>query len=155
MKRHLVPGTEHWFDLRDLSELNSDHQDEYNAAAIDIRLAKQKAAAEAIAAANPAVIPDPDQDIPVRLTAVDTRPVRDLLLSWILAGSSFGVPLPWPLPLVPWNVLRKALEPYYDALNGEIPEVPKEAPTGSDGSTTSASTSGETVPAPPAEQPPA
>lgn len=147
MKRHPVPGTEHWFELRDLSELNSDHQDEYNALAIDIRQAKQKAAAEALAAAHPGMIPDPDQDIPVRLTPVDTRPLRDLLLSWVLAGSSLPLPLTWPMPLTAWNVLAKALSPFFAALNGEVPADPTpEAST-----STSGSTSGEDAAAPPPE----
>lgn len=150
MTRHLVPGTEHWFDLRDLSELTSDHQDEYTAEAIEIRLAKQEAERTALALAHPGMIPDPDQDIPVRLTPVDTRPMRDLLLSWILAGSSFPLPLAFPLPIVPWNVLKKALEPYYSALNGEVPD-PKPGGT-SPG--TSASTSRDTAGAPPAASPP-
>jgi hypothetical protein len=149
MKRYPVPGTEHWFDLRDLSELNSDHQDEYNARAIEIRQEKQNAAAEALAAAHPGMIPDPDQDIPVRLTPVDTRPLRDLLLSWVLAGSSFPLPLTWPMPLVAWNVLSKALQPYFSALNGAVPEDPTPAAP----SSTSASTSGETAGAPPPDQP--
>jgi hypothetical protein len=149
MARHPVPGTEDYFDLRDLSLLNTDHQDEYNALAIQIRQDKQEAVAEALAAEHPGMIPDPDQEIPVRLTPKDTRPLRDLLLSWILADSSFGVPLTWPLQLVPGNVLRKALEPYFVALNGEVPEDPTLVAAPS----TSASTSGETAAASPPEQP--
>lgn len=150
MKRHPVPGTEHWFELRDLSELNSDHQDEYNAMAIDIRQAKQEAERAALAAAHPGMIPDPDQDIPVRLTPVDTRPLRDLLLSWVLETSSFPLPLTWPMPLVAWNVLSKALQPYFSALNGTVPEDP----TPEASSSTSESTSGETADAPQPEPAP-
>ena len=147
MARHPVPGTEHYFDLRDLNTLTTDHQDEYNALAMQIRQDKQKAAAEALIAEHPGMIPDPDQEIPVSLTPKDTRPLRDLLLSWILEGSSLGVPLTWPLQLGPGNVLTKALGPYFSALNGVVPEDPTPAGPAS----TSPSTSEVTAVAPPPE----
>lgn len=150
MARHPVPGTEHYFDLRDLSILNSDHQDEYNARAIDIRQAKEAAERERLAALHPGMIADPDQEIPVRLTPVDTRPLRDLLLSWVLEGSSFEMPLKWPMPLAAWNVLSKALAPYFSALNGVVPEDPTPVVR----SSTSASTSEAAAAAPPPEQQP-
>ena len=148
MKRHLVPGTEHWFDFRDLSELTSDHQDEYLDLGDELRDRKREAAIAALIAANPGLIPDPDQEIPVTLDRKETRPIRDLVLTWVLADSSFGVPLPSPLPLLAANVLRKVLEPFFVALNGN---VPKPTTDDSAASTTSSSTSSENASAPPPE----
>jgi hypothetical protein len=147
MNRVSVPGGG-WFDLRDLGDLNSDHQDEYTDLAVEIREGKRRAAAAA-APANPAVAPDPNaaDDTPVRVTQKDMHPLRDLVLSWVLADSSFGVPVQWPLPLPAANVLRKALEPYYDALNGDGPKEDLTSPTSA---TTSAGTAPAPQPAPPA-----
>ena len=123
MKRVDVPGGG-WFDLRDIAELTSAHQEDYLDKADELREAKREALA-ALPPANPAVMPDPADETPVRLTRKDLGPVRDLVESWVLADSSFGMPLPKPLPLVAANVLREALDGYYGALNGE---VPKESP---------------------------
>jgi hypothetical protein len=150
MTRHPVPGTEHWFDFGDLSGLTADHQDEYLDLGDKLREAKREAERERLAAAHPGMIPDPDQDIPVRLTRKDTGPIRDLVLSWVLESSSYGLPLPSPLPLVANNVLRQALEPFFSALNGEVPADP----TPEARSSISGSTSGETAAAPQQEQPP-
>jgi hypothetical protein len=146
MTRHPVPGTEHWFDFRPIGDLTSDHQDQYLDLGDHLREKKREAERERLAAEHPGMIPDPDQDIPVRLTRKDTGPIRDLVLGWILADSSFGIPLPSPLPLTASNVLRVALEPVFSALNGEVPD-----PKTSD--TTSASTSGDTADAPQPGQP--
>ena len=137
MKRVDVPGGG-WFDLRDMSELTSDHQEQYLDLADEIREAKRERLAELEAQRNPAVMPDPADDSPVRLTRKDTGPIREMVEGWVVAGSSFGIPLPRPLPLVASNVLRDELEFYLSALNGE---VPKENPA-------SASTSGDTSPDP-------
>jgi hypothetical protein len=151
MTRHEVPGTDHWFDFRDLDSLTSQHQDEYLDLGDQLRAKKREAALEALAAAHPGMIPDPDQDIPVTLDRKETRPVRDLVLSWILEGSSFGVPLPDPLPLLAANVLRKALEPFFLALNGNVPKPPPPSPSAP--SITSSSTSPGNAAAPRPEQP--
>jgi hypothetical protein len=148
MTRHDVPGGG-YFDLRPISDLNSDHQDEYTELSIEIRERKRREQA-ALVPVNPAVMPDPNaeaEDAPVRLSPKDTRPVRDLLLSWILTDSSFGVPVTWPLPLPAANVLRKALSPYYDALNGDVPKDPEPKATGGS-ATTSPDGSPSPLPAP-------
>jgi hypothetical protein len=149
MTRHPVPGTDHWFDFRDLSSLTSEHQDQYLDLGDELRERKREAERERLIAEHPGMIPDPDQEIPVRLGRKGVAPIRDLVLSWVLEGSSFGVPLPSPLPLVASNVLTKALEPYYSALNGEVPEDPTPAA----GASTSGSISGGTADASPPGQP--
>ena len=141
MKRVDVPGGG-WFDLRDIAELTSDHQEQYLDLADDLREAKRERLA-ALPPLNPAVMPDPADDTPVRLTRKDTGPIRALVEGWIVADSSFGMPLPKPLPLVAANVLRDALEPAISALNGE---VPKESPASA---STSSATSPEAAIAPP------
>ena len=151
MPRHAVPGTDHWFDFRDLSELNEDHQNRYLDLGDQLREKKREAEREALIAAHPGMIPDPDQVIPVTLTREETLPIRDLVLSWIMADSSFGSALPYPLPLAATNVLRLAMAPVYSALNGVVPADPTpEVPT-----STSSSTSPESAdvsrPEPPAE----
>lgn len=148
MTRHNVPGGGH-FDLRPIPDLNSDHQDEYLALSMDIREKKRREQAAQVPV-NPAVMPDPNagaEEAPVRLTPQDTRPVRDLLLSWILADSSYGVPVNWPLPLPAANVLRNALSPYYDALNGDNPKE-EEQPEAGGSATTSPAGSASPLPAP-------
>ena len=124
MKRVEVPSDGGWFELRDIKELTSDHQEEYLDLADELR-EKKRAALAALPPVNPAVMPDPDDDTPVRLTRKDTAPIRELVERWVVADSSFGVPVPRPLPLPAANVLRDELEPYLEALNGI---VPKESP---------------------------
>ena len=120
MKRVEVPGGG-WFDLKELSELTSDHQEAYLDLADELR-EKKRAELAALPPLNPAVMADPADETPVRLTRKDRGPVRDLVESWVLTDSSFGMPLPKPLPLVAANVLREALDGYYGALNGEVPK---------------------------------
>ena len=142
MKRVEVPGGG-WFDLKELSDLTSDHQETYLDKADEIREAK-RAMLAALPPENPAVMPDPADETPVRLTRKDTGPIRNLVEGWMVTDSSFGMPLPKPLPLIAANVLRDALEPAISALNGD---VPKESPV-------SASTSGTISPDPvPVPQP--
>jgi hypothetical protein len=140
MKRVTVPGGG-WFDLRDLSDLTSDHQEQYLDLGDELRQAKRDALA-ALPPVNPAVMPDPADETPVRLTRKDTGPIRELVQGWMVADASFGMPLPRPLPLLAANVLRDALESAFGALNGE---VPKESP---ESASTSGGTSPEPVPAP-------
>jgi len=148
MTRVNVPGGG-FFDLRPISDLNSDHQDEYTELSMEIR-ERKRAAQAALVPVNPAVMPDPNaaaEEAPVRLGPKDTRPVRDLLLSWILTDSSYGVPVRWPLPLPAANVLRSALSPYYDALNGEAPKEEEQPGTGGS-ATTSPDGSASPLPVP-------
>jgi hypothetical protein len=150
MTRHNVPGDGGWFELRDIRELTSDHQDQYMDFIAELREAKRSAAAAALAAENPAVMPDPDADIPVRLTRKDLGPVYALVESWVITDSSFGaLPLPKPLPLLAANVLRNAMDGIFSALNGE---TPKENPGSA---STSTATSTGTATAPPAPSEPA
>ncbi len=121
MKRVEVPDDGGWFDFRDIKELTSDHQEEYLDLADELR-EKKRAALAALPPVNPAVMPDPDDDTPVRLTRKDTAPIRELVERWVVADSSFGVPVPRPLPLHAANVLRDELEPYLEALNGIVPK---------------------------------
>jgi hypothetical protein len=88
------------------------------------------------------VMPDPADEAEVRLTRKETGPIQELVLSWILEDSSYGVPLPKPLPLLAANVLRIALADYFSALNGV---VPKESP---EPGSTSGGTSPDPAPAP-------
>jgi hypothetical protein len=148
MTRHPVPGGG-WFDIGDVSGLNEDHQNQYLDLGDKLREDKRKVLAAAAFAANPAVLPDPDAEITVELDRAEQQPIRDLVLSWVLADSSYGNPLPHPLPLVAANVLRRAMSPIYGALNGI---VPKESP---DSASTSTSTSADPAAAPPAPQDPA
>jgi len=121
MKRVEVPDGGGWFDLRDLKDLTSDHQEEYLDLADELR-EKKRAAQAALPPANPAVMPDPLDEAPVRLTRKDTTPIRELVEGWMVSDSSFGLPLPRPLPLLASNVLRDALEPVFEALNGTVPK---------------------------------
>jgi hypothetical protein len=149
MTRHPVPGTGHWFDFRPVDVLTSDHQDQYLDLGDELRERKREAEREALITAHPGMIPAPDQQIEVSLNRKEVLPLRDLVLSWIMADSSFGATLPSPLPLAVANVLRVALAPVYSALNGVVPADPTpEAP-----SSTSESTSGGTAAAPPPAQP--
>ena len=120
MKRVDVPGGG-WFDLRDIAELTSDHQEQYLDLADELREQKRERLA-ALPPVNPAVMPDPADDTPVRLTRKDTAPIRELVEGWVVADSSFGMPVPKPLPLLASNVLRDELEPYLEALNGIVPK---------------------------------
>lgn len=129
MKRAEVPGGG-WFDLRSVNDLTSEHQEQYLDLGDEIREAK-RAALAALPPVNPAIMPDPDDETPVRLTRKDTGPIRDLVTGWVVADSSFGLPLPSPLPLVAANVLRDALEPVFAALNGEVPAPKPPDPTSS------------------------
>ena len=126
MRRVDVPGGG-WFDLRDIGDLTADHQEEYLDLADELRERKRETLA-ALPPVNPAVMPDPDDETPVRLTRKDTAPIRALVEGWVVADSSFGMPLPKPLPLVASNVLRAELEPVFGALNGDV------TPNGSPGS---------------------
>lgn len=148
-----APG---WFQLRDISTLNADHQDDYDdlRAKIFARLRKEAAAA-APPPENPAkqVIGGAD-DAGFTVTRKDLFPVQALVIGWVLEDNSYGITLPWTaeerrkLKLPAWNTLRAALEPYYTALNGEAPKETTED------STTSGSTSTGDAPAPPPESPP-
>ena len=119
MKRVDVPGGG-WFDLRDIAELTSDHQEQYLDLADELREQKRERLA-ALPPVNPAVMPDPADDTPVRLTRKDTAPIRELVEGWVVADSSFGMPVPKPLPLLASNVLKDALEDYFSGLNGDVP----------------------------------
>ena len=118
MTRVDVPGGG-WFELKDINELTSDHQEMYLDLADELREQKRERLA-ALPPLNPAVMPDPADDTPVRLTRKDTAPIRLLVEGWVVADSSFGMPLPKPLPLLASNVLRDALEPVFGALNGDV-----------------------------------
>lgn len=120
MTRVNVPGDGGWFELRDIKELTSDHQEQYLDLADELREAKRQRQAELESQLNPAVMPDPADDTPVRLTRKDTAPIREMVTGWMVADSSYGMPLPKPLPLLASNVLRDALEPVFGALNGDV-----------------------------------
>ena len=124
MKRVDVPGGG-LFDLRDIAELTSDHQEQYLDLADELREQKRERLA-ALPPVNPAVMPDPADDTPVRLTRKDTAPIRELVEGWVVADSSFGMPVPKPLPLLASNVLKDALEEYFSGLNGEVPKENQE-----------------------------
>ena len=124
MKRVDVPGGG-WFDLRDIAELTSDHQAQYLDLADELREQKRERLA-ALPPVNPAVMPDPNDETPVRLTRKDTAPIRELVEGWVVADSSFGMPVPKPLPLLASNVLKDALEEYFSGLNGEVPKENQE-----------------------------
>jgi hypothetical protein len=125
-----------WIDLLPVKGLNRDHRDEYIEKSVKIREAKEKALAAAAPAVpeevpeNPAYMPDPADKPAVTLTRLDVRPLQDMLLGWIVRGSSFDGVAPWVassaplLPLPSWNILEDALDPYYDALNGVVPKAP-------------------------------
>ena len=117
---------------------------EYLDLADRLRQEKRDALAQAEALANPAVAPDPEDETPVKLTRKDLTPVQDLVEGWVIAASSWDLPLAKPHPLMVANVLRKALDPYYSALNGNV--VPNESPASA---STSSATSAETADAPP------
>jgi hypothetical protein len=122
MTRVSVPGDGDWFELRDISVLSETHQFEYLDLADKLRQDKREALA-AVPPENPAMMmPGPVEDIPVRLTRNDLAPINALVESWMVEDSSFGVPVPHPLPLMAGNVLRKALDPIYGALNGDTPK---------------------------------
>ena len=118
MTRVDVPGGG-WFELKDINELTSDHQEMYLDLADELREQKRERLA-ALPPLNPAVMPDPADDTPVRLTRKDTAPIREMVTGWMVADSSYGMPLPKPLPLLASNVLRDALEPVFGALNGDV-----------------------------------
>ena len=148
MPRIEVPGTDHWFDLQPVEFLTVDHQDPYLDLIDELR-EKKRAALPPAPPVNPAVAaPEPE----VRLGRAEIRQLQDLLLSWIVTGTSYGLPLPWEpgnrrqIPLTHWNVLRESLESYYGPIQGAGPKAPE---TG-DGSAT---TSGESTPSPLPEPP--
>ena len=148
MKRVEVPGDGGWFDLKDLSDLTSDHQEQYLDLADELREQKRERL-NAMPPLNPAVMPDPNDETPVRLTRKDTKPIRELVEGWVVADSSFGMPLPKPLPIIASNVLRAELEPFFGALNGDV--TPNGSPVSA---STSSGTSTETATAPPAPSEP-
>ena len=156
-----LPG-DGWAELADIKTLTPGHQDDYMDLREEIRGRKEEAALAALAAANPAAMPDPNAPAPsVRLTRRDVKPVHDLVCGWVVQEISFPGILPWDAGsrdrlgavagLGAWNALLTALDPYFGVLNGEVPD-PKESGTSA---TTSASTSPESVSAPPAESVPA
>lgn len=126
-----------WIDLREVSELNRDHQDDWAELSEKIRNAKEAARPPLpeLDAANPAVMPDPADRPPVTLNRKDVRPLHDLALQWLVKETSFGYPLPWTtatsklLALPSWNLVIDKLETasYFDDLNAI---VPKEKTTG-------------------------
>ncbi len=124
MARHEVPGGG-WFDIGDVSALTEDHQNQYLDLGDKLREVKRELSRPAAMAANPAVMPDPADEAEVELTRAEQLPIRALVEGWVVEGSSFGMPLPHPLPLVAANVLRRGLSPVFLALNGQ---VPKESP---------------------------
>ncbi len=142
MKRVDVPGGV-WFDLRDIAELTSDHQEAYLDLADELREQKRERL-NAMPPLNPAVMPDPADETPVRLTRKDTKPIRELVEGWVVADSSFGMPLPKPLPIIASNVLRAELELFFGALNGDV--TPNGSPVSA---STFSGTSTETADAPP------
>jgi hypothetical protein len=125
MKRVPVPdgngGELGWFDIRGIGELTEDHQIEYLDLADKLRQDKREALA-AVPPENPAVMLAAQDETPVRLTRKDLAPVHALVEGWVIADSSFGIPLPHPLPLPAGNVLRAELDPIYGSLNGETPK---------------------------------
>jgi hypothetical protein len=145
-----LPGG--WVDLADIKNpatLQPSQQDDYQDLRLEIIDAKEKAAIAVAAAAYPGAVPDPDAPPPsVRLLRRDLKPVHDLVCQWIVQGISFPGILPWDAGsrnrlataggLVVWNALLKALDPYFEILNGNVPkETQPSAPTS--GSTSSAS----------------
>jgi hypothetical protein len=142
MTRHDVPGGG-WFDLLGPDALTEDHQNQYLDLLDRLKDDKRQALAALAPPAHP--LAAPDDEAPVTLSRAEERPVRELVESWVLTGSSYGVPLARPLPLLAVNVLRQSLRPVYSALNGVV--VPKES---QDGDSTSTPTSPEDAAAPPA-----
>jgi hypothetical protein len=127
-----------WIDLKDLGELNRDHQDDWADLREKIRDAKEAARAPLppVSPLNPAVMADPSdrpERPPVTLNTKDVRPMHDQVLTWMVTDSSYGWPLPWTpamsvdIGLPAWNKVIAGLEPVFEALNGI---VPKENPTG-------------------------
>lgn len=153
-----LPGSG-WAELADIKTLLPGHQDDYMDLREEIRGRKEEAALAALAAANPAAMPDPNAAPPsVRLTRRDVKPVHDLVCGWIVKEISYPGILPWDAGsrdrlgavagLGAWNALLTALDPYFGVLNGEV--GPKESEPST---TTSASTSPESASAPPAASP--
>ena len=148
MKRVDVPGGG-WFDLRDIAELTSDHQEDYLDLADELREQKRERL-NALPPLNPAVMPDPADDTPVRLTRKDTKPIRELVEGWVVADSSFGMPLPKPLPHHRVaTCCGLSYELFFGALNGDV--TPNGSPVSA---STSSGTSTETATAPPAPSEP-
>jgi len=121
MTRYEVPGGG-WFDLKGPGDLTEDHQNQFLDLVDELKNRKRQALATVFATANPGMVPGAADETPVELTLAEERPLRDLVLSWTLEGSSYGVPLPYPLPLLASNVLRLRLGPTYRALHGLIPK---------------------------------
>ena len=141
MARVIVPPTPGdpeggWFDLIDLGKLNSDHQDEYLDLADELRETKRRAHGAAAPGESGGDAGPGGSRPRCRLTRKELGPVRDLVERWVVTDSSYGIPLPKPLPLSAVNVLREALDGYFGALNGDSPK----------GNPASASSSGATSP---------
>ena len=126
-----LPGG--WAELLDIKALTPGHQDDYQDLREEIRSRKEEAALAALAAANPAVMPDPDAPAPrVRLSRRDVKPIHDLVCGLVVQEISFPGILPWDpgsrdrlgavAGLGTWNALLIALDPYFSVLNGEIPK---------------------------------
>jgi hypothetical protein len=120
-------------ELADIKTLMPHHQDDYQDLRLDILDAKEKAALAALAAANPAAMPDPSAEPPaVRIGRKDLKPVHDLVCGWMVQEVSFPGVLPWDegsrgrlceaAGLGAWNALLIALNPYFGVLNGEVPK---------------------------------
>lgn len=132
-----MPDGSGWFDLLDVGQLNAGHQDDYQDLGDELREKKRASLPPPEPdPANPAVMTEPSEQA-ARLTRKEVRPIYDLVLSWIVTGTSYGVTLPWgeqsraQVPLPAWNMLRQAVDDYYlDALNGIAPK-PETGPTSS------------------------
>jgi hypothetical protein len=148
MTRHDVPGGG-WFDLLGPDALTEDHQNQYLDLLDKLKDDKRQALAALAPAAHP--LAAPDDETPVTLSRAEERPVRELVESWVLTGSSYGVPLARPLPLLAVNVLRQSLRPVYSALNGVV--VPKENQDGDSTSTPTSPGDAAVPPAPPGQEP--
>lgn len=144
MTRVNVPPSEGhpggWFDLRPMSVLGPDEQDEYLDLVEEIR-DKKRQAMPAVDPKNPAVLAAaPDR--PIRITRPELFPVWGLVLGWVVENSSWGPLTPWTpekrreLGITGWNKLKIAVDPYFGVLNGEGPkeeteDTPTSAPTSS------------------------
>lgn len=138
-----------WFDLRPVSSLGPDHQDDYSDLTVEL-YDRKRAALPPLVSDNPAVEAGPDERV-VRLSSKDTVPLYALALGWVLEASSYGLDTgrlalaakeacESPSPdravtlgrvlreergkcgLPAWNVLRNAVQPHLEALNGAGPK---------------------------------
>jgi hypothetical protein len=119
-----------WADILTPDDLTGADQKAYFKAIREMRKAQQAALPppEPDPDQNPAEMPDPaDQPLP-SLSDENVEQLGDLVYSWVIKGWSYDLPLPWaggygdkvPLPLV--NVLREAVQPVINALNGAVPK---------------------------------